>query len=52
MNKYKGKLLFSAGAKPYITYRGYSIARLNEIKKLLREFVEFGNDKVTVKENK
>ncbi|MDD4688431.1 MAG: transcription-repair coupling factor [Eubacteriales bacterium] len=41
MNEYKGKLLFSAGNKPFLTYRGYSIARLIEIKKLLNKFVKF-----------
>ena len=45
MNKYKGKLLFSAGNKPYMTYRGYSIARLNEVKKLLNEFINSGKEK-------
>ncbi len=45
MGAHKGKLLFSAGAKPYLTYRGYSIARLNEIKDLLREFTEFDANK-------
>mgnify|MGYP002647933086 CR=1 FL=1 len=47
MNKYKGKLLFSAGSKPYMTYRGYSIARLNEVKNLMKDFVTSAKDNVT-----